>query len=125
MGDMPELPPSSKYLQQADQPIDDIERESLSKKLADAYADGSMQQHEYMQSLDVVYEASTLGELVPVIEHLPATADPVPQGVEVHSNVPAGEVNQTRNVVAPALIVTGTVLALLVILSVLIFGFIL
>lgn len=125
MVDMPQLPPSSKYLQQADEPIDEIERESLSKKLSDAYADGSMEQHEYMASLDVVYKAETLGELVPVVEHLPATADPVPKGVEVRSNVPPGEVNQTRNVVAPALIVTGTVLALLVILGVLVFGVIL
>ncbi len=122
---MPELPPSSKYLQQADEPIDDIEREALSKKLSDAYAEGSMPQHEYMESLDVVYKARRLGELVPVITHLPATAEPVPKGVEVHSNVPAGEVNRARNVVAPALIVTGTILALLVIMSALIFGFIL
>lgn len=122
---MPQLPPSSKYLQQADEPIDEIERESLSKKLSDAYADGNMEQHEYMASLDVVYKAETLGELVPVVEHLPATADPVPKGVEVRSSVPAGEVNRSRNVVAPALIVTGTVLTLLVILGVLIFGFIL
>lgn len=122
---MPELPPSHKYLQQPDQPVDEIERESLSKRLSDAYAEGSMEQHEYMTSLDLVYKAGSLGELVPVVEHLPATADPVPKGVEVHSSVPAGEVSQSRNVVVPALIVTGTVLALLVILGVLVFGFIL
>lgn len=122
---MPKLPPSSKYLQQASASVDDVEREALTKQLSDAFADGRLTQDEYMAALDQVYAASSLGELVPVIEHLPAKVDDVPKGVEYATSVPAGEVNTTRNVAGPALIVVGTMISLLVILGILIFGFVL
>lgn len=120
---MPKLPPSSKYLQQADAIVDDTEREALTKQLSDAYADGRLQQDEYMSSLDTIYQARTLGELVPVVEHLPAKVDDIPKGVAVASTVAAGEVNQTRNIVAPALVVVGTLIALLMVLGIVIVGF--
>lgn len=113
------MPPSSKYLQQADAAVDDIEREALTKQLSDAFADGRMSQDEYMTAMDTLYQAQSLGELVPVVEHLPAKVDEVPKGVQYQSSVPAGEVNQTRNIVVPALIVAGTLVALLTILIIL------
>lgn len=116
---MPKLPPSSKYLQQADAAVDDVEREALTKQLSDAYADGRISQDEYMAAMDTLYGANSLGELVPVVEHLPAKVDDVPKGVQYQSSVPAGEVNPTRNIAVPALIVTGTLIALLVILGIL------
>lgn len=118
MVSMSSLPPSSRYLQQAETPVQDSEREALSKRLSDAFADGRMPQEDYMASLDVVYGARRLGELIPVIEQLPAAAVEVPS-IVAGSGRPAGEVSPSRNVLVPALLVTGGILALLVVLAVL------
>ena len=119
-GHMSSLPPSSRYLQQADSAVEDTERDALSKRLSDAYTDGRLGQDEYMASLDVVYRAATLGELVPVIEQLPAASSDVPAMVE-SSRTPAGTVSTPRNVLLPAIVVTGAVLVLLVTIAVLVF----
>lgn len=119
---MSSLPPSSRYLQQAASAVEDSEREDLSKRLSDAFADGRLGQDEYMASLDVVYSASTLGDLVPVIEQLPAAATEVPAIVQ-SSGTPAGTVSTPRNVLLPAIVITGAILLLLVTVAVL--GFLL
>lgn len=117
MVNMIELPPSSRYLQQASQAVDDTEREALTKRVSDAFADGRMSQDDYMAALDVIYSAQRLGELVPVVERLPAVAVDVPNLVET-SGGQAGALTKSRNVLVPALIVTGVILALLMILGV-------
>jgi len=114
---MSSLPPSSKYLQQASAAVDDTEREVLTKRISDAFADGRMGQDDYMAALDVIYAAQQLGELVPVIERLPAVAVEVPNLVQT-SGAPAGQVSPSRNVLVPALLVTGGILTLLMILAV-------
>ena len=116
---MTSLPPSSRYLQQSGASVEDTEREALAKRLSDAFADGRLDQDDYMTSLDVVYGAQQLGELVPVIERLPAAAVETPNIVQ-GSTLPAGEISTSRNVLLPALLVTGGILALLVILAVLV-----
>lgn len=115
---MSSLPPSSKYLQQASADVDDTEREALTKRISDAFADGRLGQDDYMASLDVIYAAQHLGELVPVVEKLPAMAVEVPNLVQT-SGSPAGQVSTSRNILVPALLVTGVILALLVTLAVL------
>ncbi len=98
--------------------MDDGEREALTQRLSDAFADGRMGQDEYMAALDTVYGAQQLGELVPVIEQLPAAAVDTPNIVSI-SGTPAGQVSTSRNVLLPALLVTGVILALLITLAVL------
>lgn len=115
---MTSLPPSSKYLQRPGEPVEEQERESITKRLSDAYADGRMTQDDYMQCLDVVYAASTLGDLVPVVEKLPAAADNTPDIVRAGA-APAGEVTQSRNVLVPTVMAAGGVLVLLLVLGVL------
>ncbi len=125
MGAMSSLPPSSKYLQQSNAVVDETEREALTKRLSDAFTDGRLEQDEYMAALDVVYAAQRLGELVPVIEKLPAVAVEVPNLVRT-AGAPAGQVSTSRNVLLPAVIVTGVILALLMTLALLgffLFGF--
>ena len=41
------LPPSSKYLQRAADPVDDVERESLTARLNSAFAEGRVTHDEY------------------------------------------------------------------------------
>lgn len=117
MGHMSSLPPSSRYLQQSGAEVEDTEREALAKRLSDAFADGRLNQDDYMASLDVVYGAQRLGELVPVVERLPAAAVETPNMVQT-SGLPAGEISTSRNVLLPALLITGGILALLIILAV-------
>lgn len=117
------LPPSSKYLQRPGDPIDETERASITQRLNDAFADGRLTHDEYSTAMDVVYDARTLGDLVPVMEKLPAAAAHVPAIVE-QGGVPAGQIAQSRSLV-PAAMMVGVVgvalVAVLIILLVLIF----
>ncbi|MEL4358154.1 MULTISPECIES: DUF1707 SHOCT-like domain-containing protein [unclassified Luteococcus] len=69
---MSNLPISSKYRSQPARPVDEAEREDLTKRLNDAFTSGSIDGDTYRTLLDQLYGAQTLGELVPVVEHLPA-----------------------------------------------------
>lgn len=113
------LPPSSKYLQRAHDPVDEVERESLTQRLNAAFSDGRISHGEYAAGMDVIYDAQTLGDLVPVIERLPAAAANVPAIVE-QSGPPAGQVTSSRNLM-PLMGVVGVVgVVLLTLLAVLI-----
>lgn len=119
MGSMSNLPPSSKYLQRSHEAVDETEREHLTRRLNDAFEDGRLDQQDYLAQLDIVYGAETLGDLIPVVEDLPAAKEVVPVGVDYPTTVAAGEVNTSRNVMVPALMVVGTLVTLMVILGVL------
>ena len=121
---MSELPPSSKYLQRADLPVDEVEREALTKRLSDAYADGRMGQADYLAALDVVYGASRLGDLVPVVERLPAAATEVPAIVGTGA-APAGELVPSRGGLALGFVAIAGILSLLLVLAVVVGLFIL
>ena len=95
---MSKLPLSSRYLQRADEPIDETERETLSKRVSDAFADGRLESDSYQQSMDVIYGAKTLGELVPVVEQLPAAALETP-AIVGEGKLLAGQTGEIR---APA-----------------------
>lgn len=76
---MSELPISSKYRSTPDAPVTDVEREELTRRLNDAFAAGKLDQDAYSARLDQLYAAQRLGELVPVVQELPAVqtyADP-------------------------------------------------
>lgn len=113
------LPPSSKYLQRAADPVDEVERESLTSRLNAAYGDGRISHDEYAAAMDVVYGAHTLGELVPVIERLPAAAVDVPAIVQ-QGGPPAGRVTEPRNLVPMAIGVGVVGVALVAILMLLV-----
>ncbi|MHA6512373.1 DUF1707 SHOCT-like domain-containing protein [Tessaracoccus sp. Z1128] len=91
------LPPSSKYLQRAADPVDERERESLTARLNGAFADGRITHEQYAEAMDVVYAAHSLGDLVPVIERLPAAVAEVPAIVARGGSTPAGRVSESRN----------------------------
>lgn len=112
------LPPSSKYLQRSGDPVDDAERDSLTARLNAAFGDGRLGHDDYARFMDVVYGASTLGELVPVIECLPAAADNTP-AIVAQGGLPAGTVGRSRDL-APFAIVVGAVgVALIAVLAIL------
>lgn len=112
---MTALPPSSKYLQRSAEPVSDGERESLTQRLADAFADGRLPQDEYLEQLDLLYRARNLGELVPVVEKLPAPASDVPEVVGQGRGTP-GTFNDSRNLMKPTLLLVGGLLLVLALL---------
>lgn len=112
------LPPSSKYLQRSGDPVDDTERDSITTRLNAAFGDGRISHDEYARFMDIVYGATTLGDLIPVIESLPAAADNTPAIVATGA-LPAGTVSGSRDL-APLAIVVGVVgVALIAVLVVL------
>lgn len=116
------LSPSSKYLQRAHDPVDDLERDSLTDRLNVAFGEGRITHDEYAAALDAVYAARTLGDLVPVVEQLPAPAAPVP-AIVAQSNLPAGQLGQSRNVAKAtyaAIAAGGALLVAIVVLLVLV-----
>lgn len=117
---MSSLPPSSRYLQQPDEPISDDERESLTGRLADSYTEGRLGESDYFAALDQLYRAKTLGDLVPIIEQLPAASIQTPATIRP-GQLPAGQTSSGRNMVVPALVGVGA-LAGLAILAAIIFG---
>lgn len=106
------LPPSSKYLQRRADPVDDTERESITQRLNGAFADGRITHDEYAEAMDVVYAAQSLGDLVPVIEKLPAPVDNTP-AIVGQGSLPAGQVTRSRDLSALGLVVGGVGVALL------------
>lgn len=117
------LPPSSKYLQRSADPVDDVERESLTTRLNGAFEDGRISHDEYAGAMDTVYDAQTLGDLVPVVEKLPAPQSDVPAIVQ-QAGPPAGNVTSSRDLL-PLAIGTGvvgvTLIAVLLLLVVTLF----
>ncbi len=67
----------------------------MTKRVSDAFADGRLDTDAYRQSMDVIYAAKTLGELVPVVEQLPAAAVNTP-AIVGEGNLPAGQVGEIR-----------------------------
>ncbi|WP_232548969.1 DUF1707 domain-containing protein [Propioniciclava soli] len=89
---MPELPRSSKYVSMPHAALDDAERNRLVARLNEAYADGAVGSDAYHAHLDRLFSASTLGEVVPVVQDLPSVAThETPALVEV-GTTPPGEV---------------------------------
>lgn len=118
------LPPSSKYLQRSGDPLDEVERESITKRLNEAFADGRITHDEYAAAMDTLYSARTLGDLVPVVEKLPAAPANVPAIVQQDSGPPAGRVTESRNLmpfVIGTAVVGVTLLAMLLLILVILF----
>ena len=112
---MSNLPISSKYRSTPHLPVTEEERNALVARLNDAFAAGAVDDGAYPELLDVAFGARTLGELVPVVEALPATATYAEPGVVAQTGRP-GELTQSR-APRPALVaavVAVGVLALLV-----------
>ena len=100
---------SSKYRVRADEAVDDAEREELAERLALEYTDGRMTQDEYLSKLDIVYRASTLGELVPVVQLLPPKQTHQVPAIVSQGSQPPGVVSDGRSVLSHTLLAVAGV----------------
>ncbi|AXE38152.1 DUF1707 SHOCT-like domain-containing protein [Acidipropionibacterium virtanenii] len=93
---MNELPPSSRYVARAAEPVTDADRSDLNTRLNDAYSEGKIDEPTFREGLDSVYSAVTLGELVPVVERLPARKTYTDPDLGPQSDVAPGELAPHR-----------------------------
>lgn len=116
---MSELPISSPYRSRPDAPVTDSEREQLSARLNTAYADGGLDADDYQARLDTLFAASTLGQLVPVVDGLPpARTYESPAMVAPGGGTP-GELSEARDARRISLGVLVGLIALVVLVVVL------
>ncbi len=116
---MSELPISSPYRSTPGAPVTDAEREQLSARLNTAYADGRLDADDYQSRLDTLFAASTLGQLVPVVDGLlPASTYDSPAIVGPGGGSP-GELSQARSAGRVSLGVVVAVVAAVVLIAIL------
>jgi hypothetical protein len=118
-----ELPPSSRFVARAGEPVTDADRSEINARLNDAFSAGTIDEETFHRDLDTLYAAGTLGDLAPVVAGLPARAAyEVPQIIEQNkqSNPPPGELAPARSM-SPAMTagLVGGVAVLVVLLIVL------
>ena len=117
---MSELPISSKYRSTPDAPVSDGEREELTRRLNDAFAGGKLDQDAYSAHLDQLYAAQRLGDLVPVVENLPALQTyNDPAMVQQSGSGRPGEVSQARPANRMAIYAVGAIVLIVIILIIL------
>lgn len=117
---MSNLPISSKYRSTPQLPVSDEERNGLVVRLNQAFEDGRVGSDDYQRLLDVAFGAKNLGELVPVVEALPASPTYAEPGVVAQTGRP-GELSEPRrpNTALVAGVVGVGVVALIVVAIVL------
>jgi len=120
---MSELPRASKYRATPQAEVTDAERERLLGRLNDAFSAGAVAERDYARFLDTVFAARTLGELVDVVEALPAEpTHETPDIVAVGEGRP-GELAEARAPGGRALaVVVGLGLVAVVLLLILVLG---
>jgi hypothetical protein len=115
---MTELPRSSKYRTSPDEPVTAEEREQLTRRLNDAFSDGKLTQDEYSTKLDELYAAQHLGELVPVVEALPAVQAYNDPAIVQQVGRP-GELSTARNGRQLTLVLGGGIAAIVILIVIL------
>lgn len=116
---MSELPISSKYRSTPDAPVSDGEREELTRRLNEAFTAGKLDQDSYSARLDQLYAAQRLGELVPVVQDLPALQTYNDPAMVQQAAGRPGEVSQARPANRPALYIVGAVVIIAIIVIIL------
>ena len=113
---MSELPISSPYRSTPGAPVTDAEREQLSARLNTAYADGGLSAEDYQARLDALFAASTLGQLVPVVDGLPPASTYDSPAIVAPTGGTPGELSTARNANGVSLgLVVGVTTAIVVI----------
>ena len=119
---MAELPRSSKYRATPDAPLADDERNRLVERLNAAFEQGQVSPDDYPRLLDTLFGATTLGEVAPVVEAVPAVAThDVPAIIEQGTGRP-GELAQARQpsgALVAKVVAGGVVAAVLLIVVIL------
>jgi hypothetical protein len=116
---MTELPISSKYRSTPEVPVSADERDQLTQRLNDAFAAGRLEQSDYSTRMDRLYAAEKLGELVPVVEGLPAQQVSNDPAMAKQGAGAPGELAPSRDARRLSLVAIGAVAAIVILLAIL------
>ncbi len=116
---MSELPISSPYRSRPDAPVTEEEREQLSARLNTAFTEGRLDADDYQARLDTLFAASTLGQLVPVVDGLPPAPTYNSPAIVGQSGGAPGELAEARDVRGVSLGLIAGVAAAIVIIAIL------
>lgn len=116
---MSELPISSKYRSQPNEPVSDDERDQLSRRINAAFAEGTLDADNYQQRLDQLFAAHTLGELIPVVDGLSPTQTYDQPAMVAQTSGRPGEVTQARSGTRAATVTIVTISAAVLLIVIL------
>lgn len=117
---MSELPISSKYRSTPDKPVTEEERNELTQRLNEAFEAGQLKQTDYSSRLDQLYAATQLGELVPVVDGLPAVQSySEPDAVKQESTTAPGQLEEARDARPMTFWVIAAIIAVVILLVIL------
>lgn len=114
-----ELPISSPYRSTPDAPVGADERETLNRRLNQAYTDGTLTQEDYQARLDALFGATRLGQLVPVVEGLAPMQTYADPAIVAGTGGRPGELADPRSATGVSLAVVAGVAGVLVVIAIL------
>lgn len=118
VGGVSELPISSPYRSSPHAPVTEAERNQLSVRLNAAYEAGALDEGDFASRLDRLFAAQRMGELVPVVEGLPALPTYEGPAFDRGSAAP-GQLNQSRNANRLTLAVVAVLAAVVLLIAIL------
>lgn len=114
---MVNAPLRSRLLSRRDEAVTDADRDDLSRRLNEAFAAGQVDQDDFTRLLDLIFSASTLGDLVPVADALPQTATYAePAGVDLDAPAPGELVPAAPPSARRVALVGGSALVVLILI---------
>jgi DUF1707 SHOCT-like domain len=113
------LPISSPYRSTPDAPVTDAERDRVSARLNAAFTAGTLDQDDYQARLDLLFAATRLGELVPVVEGLPPLPTHSSPAIVASSGGQPGELSESRPPGRLTAVVVGGVAAVVLLIAIL------
>jgi len=114
-----ELPISSPYRSTPDAPVTEAERERVSSRLNAAFTAGALDNDAYSARLDRLFAASRLGELVPVVEGLPALPTHADPAIVARGGGEPGQLAEARSGAGLSLLTVGVVSGVVVLVVIL------
>ncbi len=113
------LPISSPYRSTPDAPVTEAERDRVTARLNAAYTAGTVDQDDYQARLDLLFAATRLGELVPVVEGLPPLPTYSSPAIVASSGGQPGELSESRPPGRLTAVVVGGVAAVVLLIAIL------
>jgi DUF1707 SHOCT-like domain len=113
------LPISSPYRSTPDAPVTEAERDRVTARLNAAYTAGTVDQDDYQARLDLLFAATRLGELVPVVEGLPPLPTYSSPAIVASSGGQPGELSESRPPGRLTAVVVGGVAGVVLLIAIL------
>jgi len=116
------LPVETEYAHDPSSEVTSADRDDLSNRLNDAFAGGALTMEDYQTRLNMLFQATKRGDLVPVVQGLPAqyrTNEPAVGGDQPGQPGELAPIGPAPRKLVQAMVIGGVVLVVLILLAVL------